>query len=285
MDQTQRLIRLRYPGSCAACGCPLARGARAWWDASAHRFTCTGCRPSGGGTTTTTAPASEPVQIDGGVAGASAQATFEKLHARREQRIEQSWGRLAGVVKFLTDDPQSTRAWATGSAGERLLAEQLERRIGNRAILLHDRRVPGTRGNIDHLAVAPSGVWIIDAKRYTGKVEHRDVGGWFRTDLRLFVGGRDRTKLVEGLGWQTAAVRRALVTLDSMGEAPVQLHQALCFVDADWPFLAKPFSHDGVRVSGPRSLADAVAEPGPLSDEEVHRVASHLAHKLPPARA
>ena len=225
------------------------------------------------------------MQIDAGVAGASAQATFERLHARRAQRIEERWGRLAGVVKFLTEDPRSTRAWARGSAGERLLAEQLGRRIGNRAILLHDRRVPGTRGNIDHLAVAPSGVWIIDTKYYVGKVEHRDVGGWFRTDVRLFVCGHDRTKLVEGLGWQTEAVQRALVTLDSMGEAPVQLHQALCFVDAEWPFFAKPFSHNGVYVSGPRSLADAVAEPGLLSVEDVHRVASHLALKLPPARA
>lgn len=151
--------------------------------------------------------------------------------------------------------------------------------------ILHDRRVPGTRGNIDHLAVAPSGVWIINAKRYTGKVEHRDVGGWFRTDLRLYVGGRDRAKLVEGLGWQTAAVQRMLVTLDSMGEAPVQLHQALCFVDAEWPLFATPFTHDGVRVLGPRSLADAVAAPGPMSADDVHKVASHLAHKLPPARA
>ncbi len=156
--------------------------------------------------------------------------------------------------------------------------------MGDRAVLLHDRRVPGTRGNIDHLAVAPSGVWVIDTKHYTGKVEHRDVGGWFRTDMRLYVGGRDRTNLVEGMGWQIGAVRRTLATMPPPADLVVPLHPALCFVDSEWPLFAKPFAHDGVRISGPRSLADAVAAAGPLSLEDVTRVATHLAHELPPAR-
>jgi len=39
---------------------------------------------------------------------------------------------------------------------------------------LHDRRVPGTKANIDHVAVGAGAVWVIDAKRYQGLVEHRD---------------------------------------------------------------------------------------------------------------
>jgi hypothetical protein len=65
--------------------------------------------------------------------------------------------------------------------------------------MLHDRRIPGTRANIDHLVVAATGVWIVDAKSYRGKVEQRDVGGWFTTDKRLFAGGRDRSGLSVGL--------------------------------------------------------------------------------------
>jgi hypothetical protein len=70
-------------------------------------------------------------------------------------------GRLAGVVKFISNDPQST-AWAKGSEGERRLAAHLVRSVGDRAVLLHDHKVPGTRGNIDHLVVASSGVWVIE---------------------------------------------------------------------------------------------------------------------------
>jgi len=73
---------------------------------------------------------------------------------------------LAGVAKFLSEDPQSTIAWRQGFEGERLLAEGLTKRVGDRAILLHDRRAPGTRENIDHIAVAASGVWVIEAKAH-----------------------------------------------------------------------------------------------------------------------
>ncbi|MHB1775741.1 MAG: nuclease-related domain-containing protein [Acidimicrobiales bacterium] len=281
-----RLIRLRYPASCAACGGVLERGARAWWDQGARAAECTACRPADSddlepaGGAPPAPPGAEPLVA--GTAGGSARATYERRHARREQRIEERWGRPAGVVKFLTDDPQSTRAWAQGSEGERLLAEVLARTVGDRAVLLHDRKVPRTRGNIDHLAVAPPGVWVIDAKRYRGRVEHRDVGGWFRTDLRLYVGGRDRTNAVEGLAWQVDAVRHALAALATPGLI-VPLHPALCFVDAEWPLFAKPFTHDGVRVSGPRSLAEAIGAGGALNREAVELVARQLATALPPA--
>jgi hypothetical protein len=40
-------------------------------------------------------------------------------------------------------------------------------------VVLHDRRIPGRRSNIDHLVIARSGVWVVDTKRYRGKVERR----------------------------------------------------------------------------------------------------------------
>lgn len=45
------------------------------------------------------------------------------------------------------------------------------------------------RGNIDHLAVAPCGVFVIDAKRYSGKVRLADGG--FR-GLRLVIADSDK---------------------------------------------------------------------------------------------
>jgi Nuclease-related domain len=34
---------------------------------------------------------------------------------------------------------------------------------------LHDRRVSGTRANIDHFVIGPAGVFVIDAKRHQGR--------------------------------------------------------------------------------------------------------------------
>ena len=93
---------------------------------------------------------------------------------------------------------------AKGGEGERRHANLLERIVGARGVVLHDRRVPGTQGNIDHIAVVLSGIWIVDAKKYKGKVKQKDVGGTLRKDTRLYVGGRDlqdrRGDGVAGLG-------------------------------------------------------------------------------------
>lgn len=286
-DKPPRLIALRRPDTCASCANPIAAKTKAWWDPAAKAVTCTTCRPSDSAPppSTPSPPSSDsapqPDPLDVGVAGSSARAKYNQLHDRRERQIEQRWGRLAGVVKFLSDDPQSIAAWAKGSAGERILAEHMSRALGDRAVLLHDRKVPGSRRNIDHLAIAATGVWVIDTKYYEGLVELRDVGGWFKTDRRLYINRHDRSKDVAGLGWQFDAVRTALGDTTT----PVPLHAALCFVEADWKWFAKPFTLDGVRVSGPKSLSAAVAEAGPLSREAVAEVAAQLAAALPSKEA
>jgi hypothetical protein len=37
--------------------------------------------------------------------------------------------------------------------------------------VLHDIMLPGARGNIDHVVIAPSGVTVIETKNYTGAIE------------------------------------------------------------------------------------------------------------------
>src|SRR2546426_5740703 len=102
----------------------------------------------------------EHLPNDSGIAGASAQREYASRRLAREARVKRSLGNLLGkVVLAVTDEPQSTRAWARGALGEAKLAEAL---AGVRDLrVLHDRRVPGTRGNIDHLLVAPAGVFVV----------------------------------------------------------------------------------------------------------------------------
>lgn len=219
----------------------------------------------------------EPAPIDVGDPGRSARKEFERRQAKRVAKVEERWGtgRVGKVAKALSSDPQTTTAWAAGASGEERVAQVLAERLGDQAVVLHDRKVPGTRGNIDHLAIAPSGVWIVDAKQYKGKVMSRDVGGWFKTDIRLYVGGRDRTKAVGGLGWQVAAVTKAL------GGEDVPIHAALSFVGADWPiFFAKPLRIDGVWISWPKKLAELIGGEGPLAPDDIDRIARTLATRL-----
>lgn len=70
------------------------------------------------------------------------------------------WPVIGAVVLAIANDPQSTRAWSRGAAGEEKLAIALVDLPQVR--LLHDRRVPGSRGNIDHIAIAPGGVSLVE---------------------------------------------------------------------------------------------------------------------------
>ena len=49
----------------------------------------------------------------------------------------------------------------------------LDEVVRHKGFVLHDRRVPGRRLNLDHLVVMPSGVWVIDTKHYHGRLARR----------------------------------------------------------------------------------------------------------------
>jgi hypothetical protein len=290
---TSRVMTLRRTGICEGCAAGVNQGDRAWWDADAKVVWCLTChtgRPAAAIVYTTPIPESTatpehppipspsldaPLSLDRGTPGGSARAEYERRHRKRAAQLEQNWGSFAGVAKFLTDDPQTTKAWAAGADGEERLVAHLERVLGHRAVVLADRKVPGTRGNIDILAVAASGIWVIDAKNYTGKVEQRDVGGWRKTDLQLYVGGRNHTKAAGGLVWQVLAASTAVEATD------IPISPVLCFTNSEWSLFAKPFQQDGVIVTWAKKLCEMIASGGPLDSAEVARVAALLARKLP----
>ena len=282
-------MKLRKSDICLNCGSPVAQGAPAWWDAEARSVWCLTCRNGEAAASHADAASRETSDStkslfeglpaleapDRGTAGGSAQREYERRHAGEIKRLEERWGRLSGVAKFFHEDKHSTTSYAKGAEGERRAASFLERIVGARGVVLHDRKVPGTQGNIDHLAIVPSGVWIVDAKKYKGKVEQRDVGGLFKKDLRLYVGGRDRTGIADGLGWQVLAVAKVLA------DTGIPIHPALLFVDSEWGLFAKPFELAGVLVAPPKRLEALIAAPGPLSGSVIEGVAGSLARELP----
>ena len=164
--------------------------------------------------------------------------------------------------------------------GEERLGRFLNNIPTETALVLHDRRIRGSKANIDHIVVANNGVWVVDAKRYKGRVEKRDVGGWLRTDLRLYVGGRDRSPLVAGVRKQVDLVQRALESLDvpALGVTGV-----LYFVEADWSLFAKPLSFQGVVVTWPKDIRKSIQQPGILDGTTRRRISRSLADAFPPA--
>ena len=114
-----------------------------------------------------------------GWAGASARAEYERRQARDEARRRAVFGPLAPVVRLIAGPKPSTEAWGRGAAGEERVGHWLDEAVRGRGMVLHDRALPHRRANIDHLAVVASGVWVIDTKHFRGRLERRDLGGWF----------------------------------------------------------------------------------------------------------
>jgi hypothetical protein len=122
--------------------------------------------------------------------------------------------------------------------------------------------------------VSAAGVFVIDAKQYTGQLEVRNKGSMFRPDERLYVAGRDRTNLADGVLTQVAAVRRVL----EADWPDVTVHGVLCFVGCTWTrFTVK--NVNGVVALWPKALAGHVTTDGPHATN-IETIATHLRKSL-----
>lgn len=70
---------------------------------------------------------------------------------------------------------KSAEKWERGAEGEEATARALGVLPAAEWTVFHDRRWPGRKlANVDHVVVGPPGVFVIDSKNWTGKVEVRD---------------------------------------------------------------------------------------------------------------
>jgi hypothetical protein len=215
-------------------------------------------------------------------AGASAQREYARRQQARRQRVRARYGPVGSVLAALAGEPHNVHAWRQGAEGEAATARALDIRLHRSdAVVLHDRRVPGRgRWNIDHIAIGPSGVTVIDTKSSRGRVQLATVGIVNRRE-QLLVNGRDRTSQLDALERQIARVARAL---DRHDAGDIAVLGALCF-----PFMRREWLHysrarDGlITVDDPAHIAKLVKRAGLLDADEVAWLAETLAAAFPPA--
>ena len=157
---------------------------------------------------------------------------------------------------------RDARNWRAGAAGEaivgRMLADAAVRTV-------HDRRVPGSDANIDHIAVAPSGVYVIDAKNYSDRPRVDTYAGSDTTPRRLLIGREDHTHLVHAVRRQVRVVEAAL------DDPTVPVRGILCFVGDEWEVINGYLVH-GVGITSPEGVASLLATVGPLDPLKVDAV-------------
>jgi Nuclease-related domain len=274
MTEQIKRMRLRRDGTCSLCGLEVPAGSEAAWDRSNRHVVCLACLDG------PVRPAMHDVAVEPGIPGASLEREYERRRQRRDARVRERFPHLGGVLLAISDEPESTKAFARGAEGERRLAAKMEKLSQGHALFLHNRRRgPGARsGDIDHIAVAPSGVFVIDAKHYAdAKVRVRRTGGLFRpVREQLLIRGRDCTGLVESLRKQHAAVTGAI------GDPSVPVTALFCFVDADLPLLEK-LTVQGFGVNGPRGTGRVLRAPGSFDAVRRRELWETLGRSLPPA--
>ena len=153
--------------------------------------------------------------------------------------------------------PDGVRAWRTGAVGEEMTAAALATLPAGAFVVLHDRRKPGSRANIDHVVIGPTGAWVVETKNYAGSISVRGN--------ELWIAGRRKTGFIDQVKGQAAAVSTVL------GSVPVL--PIICVHRADFSLLSRPELR-GVRIVGPSGLLDAITgAPVVLRPDEVASLA------------
>lgn len=183
---------------------------------------------------------------------------------------------LGGLIRALAREPGYEDAWTLGGHGGSRTAAVLERRCGSDVLFLHARATPAGSAEIDHLAIARSGVWVIAAKRFPGRLRIGRARG-AEAD-RLLIGGRDRSGLVPCLRRQVLLVG---ATIDEV-DPNVKVRGALCLLEAALPILRRP-AFGGIPVLDPPALGRQLDAPGPISPERGELLRGELAERFPPA--
>lgn len=289
-------MRLRWAGKCRTCAAAIPAGTMAMYDRSSKTVTCNACiagerpgevgaeaEPAQQDSRLSEAMAQEPEEpeVFAGVAGASARLEGKRRSEKREARIREAHPKLGGLILALSEDPQSTKAWEVGARGEEKLGRRLDGLKSDTVHVLHDRGIPGSKANIDHMVVCPSGVFVIDAKKYKGRPNLRVEGGFLSARTETFmVGSRNCTKLVTGAQKQANLVLAALAKSELQNIPVIGM---LCFVEAEWPLFGGDFTTSGIRVLWPKKAVELIRKEGPIDAADTQHVFRTLATVFPAA--
>lgn len=172
----------------------------------------------------------------GGSAGAKAAA----LRASARPGL---WRRLLAVFGFRVTDRRTEAVaarWDLGAAAEATTARMLHALHQRGWDILHDRALPGSRANLDHVLVSPCGtaVVVLDTKRW-----HAQKPTWLVRG-RVYCGTDDRHGQIDAVAGYAARVGRVL-------DMPV---------GSVWPLVVV----HGSPVQGGRLEARSERWPGPV---------------------
>ncbi|MGW2865612.1 nuclease-related domain-containing protein [Streptomyces sp. NPDC001205] len=121
---------------------------------------------------------------------------------------------LAGLLvpscaaRWLYQPSQDVRHWRQGAAGEQKTARLLRPLARRGWTVLHDRAIPGSTANVDHLLLLPDGLGavLVDTKTVNPRLRARVT----MRGTRVHVGGRNFARQAETVQWEAEQAAKAL---------------------------------------------------------------------------
>jgi hypothetical protein len=227
-------------------------------------------------------PGNDPTRVISDAEGSKA-GRDRRAAGRREPRGRPALTRALALLLAPLPSRQPPRHesdWGSSGAGERALASALERHCPDLPVLRGRRLGPAPRA-FGHVALAPSGVWVIDLARLRGPVRVESARG---DATRLLIGGRESIFLIDGLHARVLALRALLDELDP----PVPVRGCLCLARAPWspagaglPLLRALYVR-GYPLYSPSRLARRLAADGPCDAARMRALHAELGLMLPP---
>lgn len=239
-----KLISAKRVSTCEICHQDFKAGTKIYWSKKGGVIRC---------------QADIEAKKTDGQAGKSARTQFEtKAIKRREERVEQLGKHLGAVANLMYGDGTKAEKWKKGAIGEEYIGKILDELAEKEDFfVLHDRAIPKSSANIDHILITNRGVFVIDAKNYKGLVRIEQTGGILTPLIEtLYVGNRKQEKLVEGVKKQVKIVEAILDKADI--DFPV--FGALAFYEAEWPVFFKPKEIDGVLINSKGIVASVMSK-------------------------
>lgn len=192
--------------------------------------------------------------------------------ASGDSAVERAAAAQARAAKYRIRAERADRVagnWARGAEGEVSLATVMAPLAADGYYCLADRRFQGSEGNLDQLLVGPAGVFVVDAKSWTGEVAVQDG---------LRQNGRRRGQQIEGLRAQ--ALRVAAILVLAMGQRRPHVRPVICFVNGSE--IADPALIDQVHLLNSGDLVGFVRSfPRTLDQAGVDEVMRVLLEQLP----
>ncbi|GII05732.1 nuclease-related domain-containing protein [Planobispora takensis] len=168
---------------------------------------------------------------------------------------------------------EAVRTWRQGAKGERKTARMLRPLRRRGYAVLHDRALPGSSANVDHLVIGPNGVFVVDSKN------------WNR-NKRITTRGR---YVHIGSTWGDAAVKGAVYearrVAEGLGAAlgqPVEVTPVLAIHGPTLPLL-RVMKVEGVALLRASQVRHWITRGSArLGEQEVARLAAAAERLFPP---